>query len=111
DIGHSQRLTVAGSGENHVLHAGAAQAFGRLLAEHPAYGIADIGFAAAVRPYDAGNPLPVEAEFGSLAEGLKPLQFNPFQSQQSIYPRLSSGGVVTILTAPSPKVKHSPYSI
>ena len=36
-----------------VGHAVAAQGFGALFAQHPAHGVANVAFAAAVRPYDA----------------------------------------------------------
>ena len=40
DLGHAERLAVARAGEDHVFHAGAAQALGALLAEDPADGVA-----------------------------------------------------------------------
>ena len=75
-VGHAERLAVAGAGENHVFHAGAAQALGRLFAEHPTDGIADVGLAAAVRTDDGGDALPVEAQLGALAKALESLQFD-----------------------------------
>ena len=73
DVGHAERLAVARAGENHVFHAGAAQALGGLLAQHPTDGIADVGLAAAVGPDDGGDPFPVEAQFGAIAKGLESL--------------------------------------
>ena len=78
DVRHAERLAVAGAGENHVFHAGAAQAFGRLFAQHPTDGIADIGLAAAVGADNGGDAFPVEAQFGALAKGLESLQFYAF---------------------------------
>ena len=41
--------------ENNVLHSGTAQRFGGLLTQYPADCIADIAFAAAVRPDNGGD--------------------------------------------------------
>ena len=89
DVCHAERLAVAGSGENHVLHAGAAQGLGRLFAQHPTDGIADVRLAAAVRPHDGGDALAVEAQLGALAEGLESLEFDAFEFQQSTIPPAS----------------------
>ena len=35
DLGHAGGLAVAGAGEDHIFHADAAQALGRLFAQHP----------------------------------------------------------------------------
>jgi hypothetical protein len=48
DGGQSQGFAVAGAGEDYVFHPGATEAFGRLFAEHPTDGIAQIRFATAV---------------------------------------------------------------
>jgi hypothetical protein len=75
-------IAVAGSGEDHVFHACAAEAFGGLFAKHPAYGVAEIGCAAAV-----------EAQLGAVTEGREALDFDTFQFQQSRLPQFASGGL------------------
>ena len=42
DFRHAERLAVAGSGEDDVLHVCAAQALGALLAQHPTDSIEDV---------------------------------------------------------------------
>ena len=73
DVSHAERLAVAGSGEDHVLHAGAAEALGGLLTENPTDGIADVTLPAAVGADDGGDPFPVETELGAIAKALKSL--------------------------------------
>ena len=48
----------------------AAQPQGRLLAQHPADGVRDVGLAAPVRPDHAGDPV-VEGDAGAIQEGLE----------------------------------------
>ena len=85
DVGHPDRLAVPRAGEDHVLHAGAAEALGGLLAQHPADGIAEVRLPAAVRAHDGGNAAAVELEFGAVAERFESLQFDAFQFQQTRY--------------------------
>ena len=59
--------------EVNVRHLAAAQALGGLLAEHPTDGIADVALAAAVGADNGGDPFPIEAEFGAIAEALESL--------------------------------------
>jgi len=73
DVCHAERFAVARAGENHVLHAGSTKALGRLFAQYPAYGVADIRLAAAVGTDDGGDALAVESELGALAKGLESL--------------------------------------
>ena len=73
DVGHAEGLAVARSGEDDVFHAGAAEALGGLLAEHPTDGIADVALAAAVRADDGGDAFPVEAQLGAVAEAFESL--------------------------------------
>jgi hypothetical protein len=77
-LGHAQRFAPIGAGKNHIGHFGAAQGFGRGLAEHPADGIHDVGFATAVGPDNAGDP-GVEFEVGLVGEGLEAIEFEAFQ--------------------------------
>ena len=52
---HAERLAAVGAVENHVRHFAAAQRLGRLLAEHPANRVRNVGFAAAIRPDNRGD--------------------------------------------------------
>src|ERR1019366_5963472 len=72
-VGHAERFAVARPREDHVFHAGPAQALGRLFAQHPTDGIADVALAAAVGADNGGDPVPVKAQFGAIAEALKSL--------------------------------------
>ena len=73
DGGHAQRLAVAGAGEDHVFHAGAAQAASGLLAQHPTDGIAEVATCRSRSvPTTAAMPVPVEAQFGASQNDLKP---------------------------------------
>ena len=73
-----QRLAVARAGENHVFHAGAAEAFRRLFAEHPTDGIAEVRFAAAVGTDDGRDAAAIEAELRAVTERFEALQFDAF---------------------------------
>ena len=55
DLRIALRLARRGSAENHVLHFRAAEHTGRLLTQHPADGVADVAFSAAVRPHHGGD--------------------------------------------------------
>ena len=103
-VGHAQGLALTGARENHVFHAGSAQAFGGLFSQHPTDGIADVGLAAAIRSDDGGDALTVESQLSALTKGFKSLQFDAFEFQQSV--ALSSGVVVTILNSIAEKVKY-----
>ncbi len=63
--------------ENHVLHLGAPEAFGALLAHDPADGVGDIGFSRTVGPHNGGNVL-AELEDGFVGEGFETLNFYCF---------------------------------
>ena len=76
DGGHAEGFAVAGAGEDDVLHAGAAEAFGRLFAEHPTDGIAQVRFATAVGADDGSDAAAIEAQLGAVTEGLEALQFD-----------------------------------
>ena len=78
DGGQAQGLAVARAGEDDVLHAGAAEAFGRLFAEHPTDGIAQVRFATAVGADDGSDAAAIEAEFRAITEGFEALQFDAF---------------------------------
>ena len=69
-LAHAHRFAAVRAVENHVGHFAAAQRLGRLLAEHPADGIGDIGFAAAVGADDGGDT-GLKIQRGLVREGLK----------------------------------------
>ena len=68
---------AAGGGavENHVLHAFAAQLLGRGFAQHPAHGVDDIAFAAAVGA-DHGHQLAGHADGGGVDKGFETGKFD-----------------------------------
>ena len=52
---HARRPPVRRAGKDDIGHRLAAQLFGSRLAQHPAHGVDDVGFAATVRADDAGD--------------------------------------------------------
>ncbi len=68
---------AAGGGavENHILHALAAQLFGRSFAQHPAHGIDHVGFAAAVGT-DHGHQLAGHVNGGGVGERFETGKFD-----------------------------------
>jgi len=66
----STAARASGFVEDHVLHRVAAQRRGARLAQHPAHGVDDVGFAAAVRADDA-HQLARHVYRGWIYEGLK----------------------------------------
>ena len=62
------------AGEDHILHARAAQRLGRLLAQHPADGIGDIALAAAVGA-DDDRDARIEHDARAVREGFESLDF------------------------------------
>ena len=54
-LGEADAPAVGGAAENDVLHLGAPQAFGGLFPQHPADGVAYVGFSAAVGTHHRGN--------------------------------------------------------
>src|SRR6185437_5190658 len=71
NLGHTGGLAVAGSGEDHIFHAGTAQALGRLLAQYPGDGVRDIRLPAPVGADDCRHTVPVELQFGAVAKRLE----------------------------------------
>jgi hypothetical protein len=55
DRGAAHGLARARAVKDHIGHRVAAQVLGRQFAHHPAHRIDDVGFAAAIRPYDASQ--------------------------------------------------------
>ena len=70
DRGARERLAVARAVEDHVLHRIAAQRRGARFAQHPAHGVDDVRFAAAVRADDA-DQLAGNVDRGGIDEGLE----------------------------------------
>ena len=71
-LGKAHAAPIGGAAENDVLHFRAAQTLVRLFAQHPADGVADVGFAAAVRPDNGGDALP-EGEHRPIGKRLEPV--------------------------------------
>ena len=70
DAGTVDRFAVAGTVEQHVLHCCATQVFCRSLTEHPAHGINDVRFAAAVGT-DNTDQVPRNRDMGGIDERFK----------------------------------------
>jgi hypothetical protein len=73
DLGVADRLAVDRSAEDHVGHLGAAQRSRRLLADTPPQRVHDVGFSAAVRTDDDGDP-GAEMQGRAIREGLEAVQ-------------------------------------
>ena len=69
----AQGLALLGAVEDNVLHLGAAQGFGALFPQHPAHGVADVTFSAAVRSHYSSQSF-VKAQLDFIREGFKPLK-------------------------------------
>jgi hypothetical protein len=80
---HAQRFSISSTGEDYILHPGAAQGFSGLLTQHPANGVAQVGFSTAVGSNDGGNPRAGESHFGFFYEGLEALNLDPLQFEQN----------------------------
>ncbi len=87
---HAQRLSISSAGEDNIFHPGATQGLSGLLAQHPANGVAQIGFSTTVGSNDGGDARAVESHFGFFNEGLEALNFNPLQFEQNECPFLLS---------------------
>ena len=72
----AQWLAVARAREDYVFHAGATEALGRLFAEHPTDGIAQVRLATAVGAYHRCDAAAIEAELRAVTERLEALQFD-----------------------------------
>ena len=73
-----------GAVEDHVLHLGAAQGPGALLAQHPADRIGDVALSAAVGADDGRDPA-AELQFSFLGKGFEPLHLQLRQSHSILY--------------------------
>ena len=76
----AQPLADLRPAEDHVLHLVPPQGPGRLLPQHPANGIGEIGLAAAVGADNGGDGM-VKGEHGVVREGFEALQFQCTQTQ------------------------------
>ena len=83
NLGHAERLALAGSGEDDVFHLAAAQALGALLAQNPAHALQDVGLSASIRPHDHGDSLAGQRDFGPITEGLEAQDLDFFQLQHA----------------------------
>lgn len=79
-LGHAGRPAELGAGEDHVLHALAAQAPRGLLAHAPAHRVDHVRLAAAVGTHDAGDAR-LEAEDGTVGKGLESRDLEGLDSQ------------------------------
>src|SRR3984957_5602399 len=86
NFGHAQRFALAGAGKDDVFHLGAAEAFGGLLAEHPAHRVEDVRFAAAIRTHHDRDPLTRECHLCAITEGLEPQHLDLFKLQHGRVP-------------------------
>ena len=83
---HPERLAVASTGEDHIFHAGAAQALGALLTQHPTDGVTEVRLAAPVRTNDGNYADTVKTQFLTVREGFESLDFNALEFEQSEFP-------------------------
>ena len=84
DFGHAQGRALGCTVENAISHAFRAQGLVALFAQHPANGVHDVGFPAAIRPDDAGAAHSAERDHGPLAEGLEPYNFHFSELKQGV---------------------------
>ena len=70
NFAHAHRFAAIGAVEDHIGHFATAQGLGGLLAEHPADGVGDVGFAAAVGTDDGGDT-GLEVQSGLIRERFK----------------------------------------
>src|SRR4029079_1431338 len=94
DFGAVHRPARRRTLEDHFFHLGAAQQTRALLAEHPANGVGDIGFAAAIRPDDRRDAR-VEQHLGGVGERFEALQLELGEPHENDLPlRYTSTGVI-----------------
>ena len=71
-LGEARLGPLGGTAEDDVLHLGAPEALGALLAHDPADGVRDVGLAGAVGTHDGGDVL-AEVQRGLIGERFEPL--------------------------------------
>ena len=69
---HAHGPPAAAAGENHIFHFGAPEVFHALFPQHPADGIGDVAFAAAVGPHNGRDPRP-KVDIHFIRKGLEPM--------------------------------------
>ena len=74
NLSHAQGRTRICAAENDIGHLPATQGFGGLLAEYPAHGIQNVGFATAIGTNHCGNPF-VKIQHSFLRKRLKTKDF------------------------------------
>lgn len=84
-LGKAHRLAQGGAVENDILRFVAAQRLVGLLTEHPTDGVADVGFAAAVRADDGGDAV-AEIQNGLIGKGFEAVQLQCFQNHSASSP-------------------------
>ena len=93
----ADRLARGRAVEHHIGHAVAAQVLGGELSHHPADRVDDVGFSAAVRPYDTGE-IAGEIDVGRIDEGFEAGELDlgqPHLMISSVAPwPIEDGGVV-----------------
>ncbi len=70
---HAGAGALGRAGEDHVFGFVGAQQGVRLLAQHPAQGVGNVGFARAVGAHNGGNPRP-KLKAGAVGEGFVALK-------------------------------------
>ena len=76
-LGIPRLAALSSAAEDHILHLPSPQGPGGLLPHNPADGVGDIGFSAAVWPYDGGDVLP-KGEHRLVRKGLEALDLQCF---------------------------------
>ena len=76
-LGIPRLAALSSAAEDHILHLPSPQGPGGLLPHDPADGVGDIGFSAAVWPYDGGDVLP-KGEHRLVRKGLEALDLQCF---------------------------------
>src|SRR5258708_25972710 len=85
NFGEVDRTTSRGSLKDHFVHLRAAQQACALLAKHPAHGVGDVGFSAAVWTNDSGDAA-LEQQFGAVGERLETVELELGQPHYNILP-------------------------
>ena len=82
-LGEARLGPLGGTAEDDVLHLGAPEALGALLAHDPADGVGDIGLAGAVWPHD-GRDVLTEVQHRLIREALEALDFQSPKVHESL---------------------------
>src|SRR5207237_6011 len=82
-LGHAGWLAIPRADKDHIFHARAAQALGRLFAQHPGDGVGNIRLAAPIGPHNGGNAFAMEFQLGAVAKRLKSEDLQLLQSEHA----------------------------